>query len=44
MIGIHRFLEISVGIAVGLLLTAAWPEPEPASTRSQISKRNSSTS
>ena len=30
MIGIHRFLEISVGIAVGLLLTAAWPEPEPA--------------
>ena len=30
MIGIHRFLEISVGIAVGLLLTAVWPEPEPA--------------
>jgi uncharacterized membrane protein YgaE (UPF0421/DUF939 family) len=30
MIGIHRFLEISVGIAVGLLLTAVWPESEPA--------------
>ena len=30
MIGIHRFLEISVGIAVGLLLTAVWPQPEPA--------------
>jgi uncharacterized membrane protein YgaE (UPF0421/DUF939 family) len=29
MIGIHRFLEISVGIVVGLLLTAVWPEPEP---------------
>jgi uncharacterized membrane protein YccC len=30
MIGIHRFLEISVGIVVGLLLTAVWPEPESA--------------
>jgi len=30
MIAIHRFFEISVGIAVGLLLTAIWPEPEPA--------------
>jgi uncharacterized membrane protein YgaE (UPF0421/DUF939 family) len=30
MIAIHRFLEISVGIAVGLLATAVWPEPEPA--------------
>jgi uncharacterized membrane protein YgaE (UPF0421/DUF939 family) len=29
MIAIHRFLEISVGIAVGVLLTAVWPEPEP---------------
>jgi uncharacterized membrane protein YccC len=26
---IHRFLEISVGIAVGLVFTAVWPEPEP---------------
>ena len=30
MIAIYRFLEVSVGIAVGLLLTAVWPEPEPA--------------
>jgi hypothetical protein len=30
MIGIHRSLEIPAGIAVGLLLTAVWPEPEPA--------------
>jgi uncharacterized membrane protein YccC len=28
MIAMHRFLEISVGIAAGLLLTAVWPEPE----------------
>jgi uncharacterized membrane protein YccC len=25
----HRFIEVSVGIAVGLVLTAIWPEPEP---------------
>jgi len=30
MIAIHRFLEISVGIAVGVLLTAVWPEPAAA--------------
>lgn len=30
MTAIHRFLEISVGIAVGLLVTAIWREPEPA--------------
>jgi uncharacterized membrane protein YgaE (UPF0421/DUF939 family) len=30
IIAVHRFLEISVGIAVGLLMTAVWPEPEPA--------------
>jgi uncharacterized membrane protein YgaE (UPF0421/DUF939 family) len=29
MIAIHRFLEISVGIAGGLFVTAVWPEPEP---------------
>jgi uncharacterized membrane protein YgaE (UPF0421/DUF939 family) len=32
MTAIHRFLEISVGIAVGLLVIAVWPEPEPAMT------------
>lgn len=25
-VSIHRFIEISVGIVVGLVLTAAWPE------------------
>src|SRR6201987_257798 len=30
MIAIHRFLEISVGIAVGLILTAVLHEPETA--------------
>jgi uncharacterized membrane protein YccC len=30
VIAAHRFIEVSVGIAVGLLLTALWPEPEPA--------------
>lgn len=29
IIGIHRFFEISMGIAVGLALTAVWPEPQP---------------
>jgi uncharacterized membrane protein YgaE (UPF0421/DUF939 family) len=28
IIAIHRFIEISLGIAVGLLLTAIWPEPD----------------
>jgi uncharacterized membrane protein YccC len=28
IIAIHRFLEISVGIAVGLAFTAVWPEPQ----------------
>jgi uncharacterized membrane protein YccC len=26
---VHRFFEISLGIAAGLVLTAVWPEPEP---------------
>jgi uncharacterized membrane protein YccC len=29
IVAIHRFFEISVGIAVGLALTAIWPEPQP---------------
>jgi uncharacterized membrane protein YccC len=28
IIALHRFIEISIGIAVALLLTAVWPEPE----------------
>ena len=27
IVALHRFFEVSVGIAVGLLLTALWPEP-----------------
>ena len=27
-IALHRFCEVSIGIAVGLALTAFWPEPE----------------
>jgi uncharacterized membrane protein YccC len=30
IVALHRFVEISVGIAVGLLLTAVWPEPQTA--------------
>jgi uncharacterized membrane protein YccC len=26
IIAVHRFIEISLGIAVGLLLTVIWPE------------------
>jgi len=30
IIAAHRFFEVSIGIAVGLLITAAWPERQPA--------------
>ncbi len=30
IVAIHRFIEISVGLAVGLILTAIWPEAEQA--------------
>ena len=30
MIAIHRFIEISLGIAAGLLMTAVWPESKSA--------------
>lgn len=29
IVALHRFIEISIGLAVGLLLTAIWPEPTP---------------
>ena len=25
---VHRFVEVSIGIAVGVILTALWPEPD----------------
>lgn len=28
LVGVHRFLEVSLGIAVGLLISALWPEAE----------------
>jgi uncharacterized membrane protein YccC len=28
LIAIHRFIEVSLGIAVGLILSAVWPEPQ----------------
>jgi uncharacterized membrane protein YccC len=30
VIAVHRFVEVSVGIAVGLILTALWPAEEAA--------------
>lgn len=29
VLAFHRFAEVSIGIAVGLILTAIWPEPQP---------------
>ena len=28
-VALHRFVEISIGLAVGLILTAVWPERQP---------------
>jgi uncharacterized membrane protein YgaE (UPF0421/DUF939 family) len=33
VIALHRFLEVSVGIVAGLLLSAVWPEPEISPAR-----------
>jgi uncharacterized membrane protein YgaE (UPF0421/DUF939 family) len=30
IIAIHRFIEISLGIMAGLLLTAVWPQSPPS--------------
>jgi len=29
LIALHRFIEVSIGIVVGLAVTAIWPEPVP---------------
>jgi uncharacterized membrane protein YgaE (UPF0421/DUF939 family) len=34
IIATHRFVEVSVGIAVGLAVTAVWPRAEPATSTS----------
>jgi uncharacterized membrane protein YccC len=31
-VAVHRFLEVSIGIVVGMTVTAAWPEKETAET------------
>ena len=30
LVAIHRFFEVSLGIAVGLMLSASWPERQPS--------------
>jgi len=35
VIALHRFIEVSVGLAVGLLLTVVWPEPETTAQESR---------
>jgi len=30
VMAIHRFVEVSIGIAVGLVITAVWPERHPS--------------
>jgi uncharacterized membrane protein YccC len=32
MVGLHRFIEVSLGVVVALALTAAWPERRGGST------------
>ncbi len=32
VLAVHRFIEVSIGIAVGLILTAWWPGPQPAAS------------
>jgi uncharacterized membrane protein YccC len=34
LIAIHRFAEVSLGIAVGLAFTALWPETQPVTLKS----------
>src|SRR5258708_40188700 len=29
-VALHRFIEVSIGIAVGLAISAVWPEPKSA--------------
>jgi uncharacterized membrane protein YccC len=33
VIAAHRFCEVSIGIAVGLAVSALWPERKPPTTR-----------
>ena len=33
IVGFHRFVEVTIGILVALVLTAIWPEGEPPAAR-----------
>lgn len=33
VVAAHRSIEVSIGIAVGLILTGVWPHPEPEDVR-----------
>ena len=37
-IATHRFIEVSIGIAVGLIITAIWPERQPVGSSTQSGK------
>ncbi|MGA7740476.1 MAG: FUSC family protein [Polyangia bacterium] len=39
IIAFHRFIEISVGIAIGLIVTALWPESEAQFAAGRASER-----
>jgi len=41
IIATHRFVEVSVGIAVGLALTAVWPERSPAAVEAKAQQSSS---
>ena len=39
VVALHRFIEVSIGIAVGLALTTLWPEPKVKSLTTPASRR-----
>ncbi|HXW56777.1 MAG TPA: FUSC family protein [Candidatus Cybelea sp.] len=40
IVATHRFVEVSVGIAMGLLVTAVWPESTPGKPASDRTSRS----
>ena len=38
IVAAHRFVEVSVGIAVGLAVTALWPQTDPVATQAPGSR------
>jgi uncharacterized membrane protein YgaE (UPF0421/DUF939 family) len=41
IIGLHRFLEVSVGIIVALVVVAVWPEHQPTAVKSADEQQDS---